>query len=1209
MRVVIGRKKTTLTRNLRLIGCMRIQLVVISLVCSWFSYGQMILSGVATGSCDCYELTDFTNEAGSIWSPSTIDLNNPFDFTFEINLGVNDVWGADGMVFALRQAGTATGGIGNGMGYGGIGTSVGVEVDTWNSSPAVPTDIASDHLGMSSNGTVNHNLVSPVAIANIEDGLYHTFRAIWDPVATDLEIILDGVSIFTYTGDLVTLYFGGSPNVYFGWTGGTGGVSNIQTVCMYREAEFSSDVLTACVGQEVDFTDESTSDLIYNSDEAITWSWDFGDGFTSVLENPSHTYAATGTYTVTLTITDISGCSSTVTHDIVITAGLSLTMTHTDVSCFGLDDGTGTASPTTGVGPYSFLWDDPLTQITGTSIDLAPATYNVTVTDALGCVGTGSVIILEPAELILDSSTPTNASCGMANGTITIVASGGSPGLEYSINGGVTYFPTGDFTGLANGTYNVVVRDANGCTVSTTTIVALDSPLVIDDVITTDVSCGPLDDGTITINASAGVAPFQYSIDGGVTYQASNYFDFLSPGTYTIEVLDDAGCSVTTTAVVGSLATIIYDSIVITDATCNGGSDGAVEINVSGGSAPYQYSIDGGGTFFASNLFTGLSAGTYNLEVLDDAGCSVGDIAIVGEPSIITIDAISYTGVSCFGLSDGEFTLSVSGGTPGYTYSNDGGLSFQISPTFVGLSAGDFDLTIEDANGCTITGLATVTEPAELVIDDIVVTDVTCNGLMDGEITVLASGGTTAYQYRVDGGTYQLSPTFTGLGGGSITVDVMDANGCFVTQDAFLDEADPIVLTMGSDTTICLGGEATLCPTITGGTAPYTYVWDGAPDTFCLSTSSVGVHTLEVEDVNGCTSELLNQTVFQYEPLSVFASGSITICPGDDVVLAGEAAGEGPSAYSYEWTNDIDGSSLFGPVQNVNPNVTTIYTLTVSSGCENTATTTVTVTTFPMPVPLISADVTEGCEDLRVVFSALSDPALVSTLRWDFGDGTIGTGWDVTHVYPDPDCYAVTLDLTTVDGCDISGSFNDFICVWPQPIADFEYLPNVPDLFNTVVSFYNTSEFATDYEWSFGEGSTSTETNPTNNYPAVGNMTYDVELIAKTDKGCADTTHQKITIDELVIVYIPNAFTPNSDPFNQAFGPVFIPGFTPKDYHFMIFNRWGELIWESTDQSETWDGTYINGFVEDGTYVWELTFRENKSDKKYRNYGHVTIIK
>src|SRR5690606_20008308 len=153
------------------------------------------------------------------------------------------------------------------------------------------------------------NEVAPIPIANIEDGLFHTFRIVWDPVTFDLEVFLDGVSTLTYTGDIVTLFFGGNPIVYFGWTGGTGGVFNVQSVCMYRNAEFSSDLVTACEGQEISFTDESTCDLIYNSEQIVTWDWDFGDGATSTDQNPTHTYASDGVYTVSLTVSDISGCT------------------------------------------------------------------------------------------------------------------------------------------------------------------------------------------------------------------------------------------------------------------------------------------------------------------------------------------------------------------------------------------------------------------------------------------------------------------------------------------------------------------------------------------------------------------------------------------------------------------------------------------------------------------------------------------------------------------------------------------------------------------------------------------------------------------------------------------------------------------------------------------------------------------------------------
>lgn len=1184
-------------------------LLIFAGLISFTASAQMVLSGSATGGCDCYELTDGTNQAGSIWSPSTIDLTNSFDLSFDINAGANDVWGADGMSFVLRQSGTSTGALGNGLGYSGITPSIGIEVDTWNSSPTVPTDIASDHLAMNSGGTVNHTEVAPIAIANIEDDLYHTFRITWDPITLDLEVFLDGVSTLTYTGDMVTLFFAGNPNVYFGWSGGTGGVFNVQTVCMYRNADFSSDLVTACEGQEISFTDESSSDLIYNTEEVVSWDWDFDDGTTSSDQNPVHTFAAVGTYTVSLTITDISGCTDTYTFDITITEGLDLTMSHTDVSCFGLDDGTGTALPITGTGPYTYLWDDPLTQITETSIDLAPDTYVVLVTDALGCMGIDSITISEPTELVFDVINTTNASCGIANGTITFTAAGGTPGYQYSIDGGVTYFPTGDFIDLANGTYTIEILDANGCTATTTVAVGLDSPLVIDDITVTDVSCGPTDDGTISITASAGAAPFQYSIDGGITYQASNYFDLLSPGTYTVVVEDDAGCAVSEIVVVSSLSGIEIDLIDFIEPTCNGGTDGELTIEVSGGTAPFQYSIDGGITFFPANIFTGLAGGSYDIQVIDAAGCDISTTAIITEPTLTSIDDIITTPISCNGLMDGAFELLVSGGTPGYTYSFDAGLTFQLSPIFTDLSMGTYDLLVEDSNGCLITGTTMVSEPDELLIDDILVVDVTCNGLMDGEIGITAMGGTAPFNYRIDGGAYQLSPNFIGLGGGVIVIEVMDDNGCMTSGDAFIDESDPIVLSLGIDTTICLGGEATLCPTISGGTAPYSFIWDGIPSTECLNTAVIGTHDLQVEDANSCTSEIVEQTVLQYMPLTVFSASGTTICPGDNVAIAGEASGSGPEGYSYEWTNDIDGVTLDGPVQIVSPEITTNYTLTVSTGCENMASTIVTITTYPIPDILFTTNVDEGCEDLLVRFESSIDPAAITSQIWDFGDGRIGAGSIVSNLYDEADCYDVNLAITTIDGCRSDATFTDRICVWKMPVADFSYEPTNPNLLELSVEFINASEFADTYEWTFGDGHVSAMNNPTNEFPEWGNKTYEVELIAITDKGCSDTISKKIKVEDVNVYFIPNAFTPNSDLFNQTFKPIFLTGFYPVDYHFVILNRWGEVLWESYDFTKAWDGTYAGQIVDDGVYVWQLTFMENASDKKHQEIGHLTVIK
>ena len=160
-----------------------------------------------------------------------------------------------------------------------------------------------------------------------------------------------------------------------------------------------------------------------------------------------------------------------------------------------------------------------------------------------------------------------------------------------------------------------------------------------------------------------------------------------------------------------------------------------------------------------------------------------------------------------------------------------------------------------------------------------------------------------------------------------------------------------------------------------------------------------------------------------------------------------------------------------------------------------------------------------------------------------------------------------------------------------------------------MVDFVNLSDDGETFEWDFGDGQISTDVHPSNTYPDLGNQTYRVELVATSADGCTDTTYQFLTIDEIVLYYIPNAFTPNGDPMNQTYGPVFVPGFNPRDFHFTVFNRWGELVWESYDPAGRWDGTYNGAFVDDGVYVWKLVFRENKTDKKYQDYGHITVLK
>ncbi len=374
----------------------------------------------------------------------------------------------------------------------------------------------------------------------------------------------------------------------------------------------------------------------------------------------------------------------------------------------------------------------------------------------------------------------------------------------------------------------------------------------------------------------------------------------------------------------------------------------------------------------------------------------------------------------------------------------------------------------------------------------------------------------------------------------------------------------------------------------------------------------------DVSDGNVCNGEIItrtysvtddcgNQTLVTQEitilavtpPISI---SDFLICEGETITLTPN----NPLGVPTTWTGGVvEGVSFTPPVG------TTDYIVTADNfGCLNSDTATVVVEALPI-VNFTSTD--PGCEPFAVTLTnnSTTTSSLVNCV-WDIeGAQDLLYGCSsVDYTFDSPGVYDVTLTVTSSTGCTATQTYQDFINVVPMPVADFSVNPPVIMTGDTDVSFENYSQNSVNYTWDFGDGETSTEENPMHQYPLLdASQGYTVTLTAISPIGCTDTTTRSIIVKEPLIFYIPNTFTPDMDEYNQTFQPVFYAGYDPYDFVMYIYNRWGELIFETHNDKIGWDGTYNGKLVEDGTYIWKIEVKTTLSDERKIFKGHVNVIR
>lgn len=686
-----------------------------------------------------------------------------------------------------------------------------------------------------------------------------------------------------------------------------------------------------------------------------TYSWTPAGGLsaTNVL-SPEANPTVTTAYT--LTVTNSCG-TSTETITITVNPLPQLTpITKTDISCFGANDGTATLNVIGGTAPFTYSWN-PAAGITQTVTNLGPGLYTGTVTDANSCSSTGTVTIIEPPQLTLTFVSSADPSCnGVADGTITVTATGGTPAYEYSTDG-VTFQPGATLTGLTGGTYTITVRDANLCT-ATVQVVITDPLAVGGNISTNTASDCLLNTGAFTILGEGGAGLYTYSLNGG-PFQASGSFTGLGPGQYTVTVMDQNGCTGTVIVNVSAINAPTGSLNGLTNVLCAGNSTGGFSVSALGGTPPYQFSIDGGATQQATGTFSNLPAGTYSVQITDANGCPGFFDVTITEPAPLTAFISSQNDVTCPGGNDGAFVVFGNGGTPGYQYSING-VTFTTQTLFNNLTSGTYTVTVRDANLCDTTLQVVIGEPAPVSATVVAQTNIDCNGASTGSFTVAGTGGNGTYTYSLDGINFQNSGAFTNLPAGLYTVTINDIANCSGTFQVTITQPAPLVgVIVNQNNTSCAGdtdGSVELGGN--GGTPGYTYSQDGI--TFSTNTIISGLapgpYTFFIQDANGCQSPI-SVTITSPPAITLTVAATTNVsCNGLTDGTVTFTPGGGTPVYQYSLDNGL--TFLAGP--QLTGLAAGAYTAIVEdvNGCQATATFTLTEPTPVVVTVPTASDVT-----------------------------------------------------------------------------------------------------------------------------------------------------------------------------------------------------------------------------------------------------------
>lgn len=996
-----------------------------------------------------------------------------------------------------------------------------------------------------------------------------------------------------------------------------------------------------------------------------THTWSLGPAFTYSGTSSNISGLGVGTYTVTVK-DNVSGCTVVGAYVVGSPDPITVSGVVTNVNCYGAATGGVTINVNGGNNPYTFQWKNSANVVVSTSQNLTNATagtYSVTVTanTTTGCTYTRNFTITQPLEPLNASTIVSNVDCfGNLTGSINATVWGGTPPYAYSWDSGQT---SEDIANVPAGNYQLTITDARGCTrVVNNTIT---QPLGLGVTVTAnDVKCFGESTGSVLAVVTNGTTPYSYSWQNTTTLFAQNANSLVGvpADDYQVTVTDANGCKIVGTTTVNE-PTELLGSTVATAVSCYGGSDGAIDLTVNGGVLPYNIVWENSvpATVGSTEDLDSIPAEIYNVTVTDFNNCVLELVQEVTQPLSPVAVTAEVTDVLCYGDNTGAIDLTVTGGTAPYTFSWS---SSQTTEDVGNLLAGSYSFNVLDANGCPFSGTEVVEQPLMPLTVTNVITDVLCFGDNTGSIDLTVTGGTAPYTYEWSNSTYLLSITSQDLinyPADDYRYEVTDANGCKSVDTLTISEPPLLETSVTGVNILCYGGNnGSVDLTVTGGSLPYTFLWNTGDVTEDLNNLYAGYYEVLVTDDHGCTSVSSITLTEPADSLSFTYEVSHVLCnDGTDGSIELTVEG-GTVNYDYSWSNgdtlsliedltagwyeflvtDANGCTIGDSIEVTQPDPLTLNEVITPASCygfsdgiidisptggtapysftwfnSDYALSAQTEDLVGFPADIYQVEIIDTNDCFYEMFFEIEEPELL-VIEYSFDviscyGGTDGNIYvDITGGNPaytttwsngatTEDLLNVPFGVYQLNVVDTKGCTDSIEVSLSQPdslMIAFEHTPV------TCEDQYDGIAYATPtggnggyfYEWSNGSMQSMADSLQSTYYfltvtDVLGCTAYDSVYITRNEVGCIDPV---------------NAFTPNGDFYNDSW--VIDNMYLYPDAEVQIFNKWGNLIHYQKGLYEPWDGTIKGQSAPSEIYYWIINL--NKEDRETLK-GNITIVR